>query len=304
LWNDKNWVRTAYANGVPMGGDLSADQASKAPTFVVWAVKDPDDGNLDRIQIIKGWTKSGQIFEKVYDVAWSGDRRPDAATGKVPAVGSTVDISKATYTNTIGAAELKTVWTDPDFDPALHAFYYARVLQIPTPRWSTYDAATLKVAPPKEVASTVQERVWTTPIWFTPKPEVSKAAERGMTVAQLKSAGATSLSDPELKALAVGKTLKVRNTVTGQQFEVLYGGDGQRVITSVDGKQADPGEVLSMMHGGQSGVSAKYEIKDGRIVTTLGGSPFDVAVYKTGDKYVAARSNEFGFANSEVEAVQ
>jgi hypothetical protein len=301
VWKDKDWVKTAYANGVPMGGDLSADQAGKAPTFLVWAVKDPEDGNLDRIQIIKGWTKSGQIFEKVYDVAWSGDRKPDPATGKIPAVGTTVDISKATYTNTIGATELKKVWTDPEFDPSLHAFYYARVLQIPTPRWSTYDAAKLKVDPPKDVAATVQERVWTTPIWFTPKPEAAKAAKRGMTVAELKSGGATALGDAELKALAVDKPLKVRNTVTGQQFDIIYGSDGERVITSVDGKQAEAGEVLNAMHGGQTGVSAKYEIKDGRITTTIAGSPFEVVVYKSGDNYVAARSNEFGFANYEVE---
>jgi hypothetical protein len=302
LWNDKNWVKTAYANGVPMGGDLAADPAGKAPSFVVWAVKDPDDGNLDRIQIIKGWTKSGQIFEKVYDVAWSGDRKPDATTGKVPAVGSTVDISKATYTNTIGVTELKKVWTDPEFDPSLHAFYYARVLQIPTPRWSTYDAAKLKVDPPKDVAATVQERVWTSPIWFTPKPEAAKAAKIGMTVADLKSKGATALGDAELKALAVDKILKVRNTVTGQQFEIAYGSDGRRVISSVDGAVPAPQEVLNAVHGGQFGVAAKYEIKDGHIITTVSGAPFEVAVYKTGDKYLAARSNEFGFANYEVEA--
>ena len=123
-------------------------KAGKAPTFIVWAVKDPDDANLDRIQIIKGWTKSGQIFEKIYDVAWSGNRKPDPATGKVPAVGNTVDIKNATYTNSIGAVELKKVWRDPEFDPSLHAFYYARVLQIPTPRWTTYDAKKLGVPPP------------------------------------------------------------------------------------------------------------------------------------------------------------
>jgi hypothetical protein len=141
LWNEKNWVHAAYAKGVPMGGDLPAKQGKQTPSFVVWAVKDVDDGNLDRIQIIKGWTKNGQTFEKIHDVAWSGDRQPDPATGKIPPVGSTVDVSKATYTNTIGATELKKVWVDPDFDPTQHAFYYARVLQIPTPRWSTYDAA-------------------------------------------------------------------------------------------------------------------------------------------------------------------
>src|SRR5678816_3845302 len=101
LWADRSWVRAAYANGVPMGGDLPVSQSAKAPSFVVWAVKDPDDGNLDRIQIIKGWTKSGQTFEKIYDVAWSGERKPDPATGRIPAVRSTVDVSKATYTNTV-----------------------------------------------------------------------------------------------------------------------------------------------------------------------------------------------------------
>ena len=115
-------------------------------------MKDPDDANLDRIQIIKGWTKSGQIFEKIYDVAWSGKRKPDPVTGKVPAVGNTVDVKNATYTNSIGDVELKTVWKDPDFDPSLHAFYYARVLQIPTPRWTTYDAKKLGVPPPNFAA--------------------------------------------------------------------------------------------------------------------------------------------------------
>ncbi len=305
LWNDKDWVHTAYANGVPMGGDLpAAAEAGKAPSFVVWAVKDPDDGNLDRIQIIKGWTQNGQTFEKIYDVAWSGDRQVDPATGKIPAVGSTVDISKATYTNTIGATELKKVWTDPEFDPSLHAFYYARVLQIPTPRWSTYDAAKLHVAPPAEVAATVQERVWTSPIWYTPSADTSKTAKHGMTVADLKGKGATALGDAELKALVIGKTVSVRNTVTGQQFDILYGSDGKRLITNVNGKAPSAAEIMNMMHGGQLGAPATYEIKDGHIITTLGGSPFEVTVYKTADKYVAARSNEFGYANYEVKAVE
>jgi hypothetical protein len=131
----KDWVKAGYAQGVPMGGDLP-EKTSKAPMFIVWAEKDPSGPNLDRIQIVKGWAKNGQSFEKIYDVAWAGDRKPDPATGKVPAIGSTVDIAKGTYEDTIGAAELKTVWTDPDFDPSLDAFYYARVLLIPTPRWA------------------------------------------------------------------------------------------------------------------------------------------------------------------------
>ena len=123
----------------------------KAPTFVVWAVKDPTSGNLDRIQIIKGWTKNGQSFEKIFDVAWSGDGKPDKWSGVVPPIESTVDLETATYTNTLGSVELKTVWTDPEFDPSLHAFYYARVLEIPTPRWTTIQAVQVGVAPPDVV---------------------------------------------------------------------------------------------------------------------------------------------------------
>ena len=145
-----------------------------APTFIVWAVKDPTSGNLDRIQIVKGWTKSGQSFEKIFDVAWAGDREPDKWTGVVPPIGSTVDIDKGTYANTIGAVELKTVWTDPEFDPSLHAFYYARVLEIPTPRWTTIQAAQLGIAPPDVVSATVQERAWSSPIWYTPTAEARK----------------------------------------------------------------------------------------------------------------------------------
>ena len=132
----------------------------KSPSFALWAVKDPTSGNLDRIQIIKGWTKGGQSFEKVFDVAWAGDREPDKWTGTVPPVGNTVDLEKATYTNSIGAVELKTVWSDPEFDPSVPAFYYARVLEIPTPRWTTIQAAQLGIAPPDVVATTVQERAW------------------------------------------------------------------------------------------------------------------------------------------------
>ena len=176
--NQNDWVKTGYKNGVPMGADLPAKNGD-APSFIVWATKDPEDGNLDRIQIVKGWTKAGQIFEKVFDVAWSGNRTPDPKTGKVPAVGNTVDIKTATYTNTIGAVELKKVWKDPEFDPSLHAFYYVRVLQIPTPRWSTYDAAKLGVAPPSRVPATEQQRAWTSPIWYTPSRSAADQERQG-----------------------------------------------------------------------------------------------------------------------------
>jgi hypothetical protein len=266
-------------------------------------VKDPADGNLDRIQIIKGWTKQGQIFEKIFDIAWSGSRQPDPVTGKLPPVGSTVDITKATYTNDIGSVELKAVWTDPEFDPSLHAFYYARVLQIPTPRWSTYDAAKLGILPPSDVSATVQERAWTSPIWYTPTPAAIAKAERGLTVEDLTKAGSTALSDDQLKQLVVGKTFKVRNTVTDQNFDVLFGADGQRIVTLLNGGPPSADDLLQVMHPSTSGSAAAYEIRDGHIVTTIDGTPFELTVYRSGDKYIAARSNEFGYANYEVQAV-
>jgi hypothetical protein len=301
--NNKGWVKTGYAKGVPMGGDLKP-KAGQAPTFIVWAVKDPDDANLDRIQIIKGWTKSGQIFEKIYDVAWSGNRKPDPVTGKVPAVGSTVDIRNATYTNSIGAVELKKVWRDPDFDPSLDAFYYVRVLQIPTPRWTTYDAKKLGVPPPSWVAATVQERAWTSPIWYSPSEvEMRKREKREVTVGDLKQKGAEPLDDDQLMQLIVGKTLTVRNTVTGQRTEISYGQSGRRLILSVDGKPPEAGEIFDVTGASAAGSSAPYEIKGGQIITTIGETPFAVNVYKVGDKYWAARSNEFGYANYELEKV-
>ncbi|QND42181.1 DUF3604 domain-containing protein [Rhizobium leguminosarum bv. viciae] len=297
-----DWAKTAYASGVPMGGDLPAAD-DKVPSFIVSAVKDPDDGNLDRIQIVKGWTKQGQIFEKIFDVAWAGNRQPDPVTGKLPPIGSTVDITKATYTNDIGAVELKAVWTDPEFDPSLHAFYYSRVLQIPTPRWSTYDAAKLGILPPSSVAATVQERAWTSPIWYTPTPAAVAKAERGLTVEDLTKAGAVALTDDRLKKLVVGKTAKVRNRVTGKTFDVLFGEHGQRVITELNGGAPSADDVLQIMHPSTSGSTADYEIKNGHIITTIDGSPFELTVYTSGDKFVAARSNEFGYANYEVQAV-
>ena len=158
-----------YRKGVPMGGDLHQAPAGKAPTFLVAALKDAIGANLDRIQVVKGWLdKAGEVQEKVYDVVWSGQRRPDAGTGKLPPVGNTVDVASATYTNTIGEPELITVWKDPDFDPSLRAFYYARVLEIPTPRWTAYDAKYFGVKLPPEVPMVQQERAYTSPIWYTP----------------------------------------------------------------------------------------------------------------------------------------
>jgi hypothetical protein len=156
-----------YSKGVPMGGDLTSAPDGGAPTFMAYAVRDPIGANLDRIQIVKGWYDGDDLHEKVYDIAWSGPRQP-GADGKLPAVGNTVDASTASWTNTIGASELGTVWTDPDFDPAQRAFYYVRVLEIPTPRWSTYDAFRFGIPIPDGAPVSTQERAYTSPIWYTP----------------------------------------------------------------------------------------------------------------------------------------
>jgi hypothetical protein len=175
LVEDSDLVKQAYDYGVPMGQDLPEMSANaKAPTFAVWALKDPESGNLDRVQIIKGWYKDGYSWEKIYDVALSDNRKPDPKTGKVPPVGNTVDIRSATYTNSIGDSQLSAVWTDPDFDPTQHAVYYVRVLEIPTPRWSTYDANALGIEPLEDVPATIQERAWSSPIWYTPAPNLVK----------------------------------------------------------------------------------------------------------------------------------
>jgi hypothetical protein len=317
-------VKTGYAKGVPMGGDLPPAKA-KAPTFMVWAVKDPTSGNLDRIQIVKGWTKSGQSFEKIFDVVWAGDRKPDKWTGVVPPIGSTVNIEMATYTNTIGAVELKTVWTDPEFDPSLHAFYYARALEIPTPRWTTIQAAKLGVAPPDVVAATLQERAWSSPIWYTPDAEARKSAKPGTTVADLKKKGAVALDDAQLKALIVEKSVWLQNTVTGDKYMIIYGATGAGGATNpltpdepgyvtqrfpanqgelqlrwVGRKMALPSLTGDAADASHVGATRQYFLSSGKIVSSLVGTPIEITVYKVGDKYLASRSNEFGYANYEI----
>ena len=163
-------ANAGYEKGTPMGGDLRVKpKDATAPNFMVYALRDPIGANLDRIQIVKGWLDvDGTTHEKVYDVAWAGERVLDKK-GKLPAVGNTVDAATASWTNTIGAAELSTVWTDPDFDAKQKAFYYARILEIPTPRWSTYDAFRFGIDLPEGAPVSTQERAYTSPIWYTPK---------------------------------------------------------------------------------------------------------------------------------------
>ncbi|OEU49650.1 MAG: hypothetical protein BA866_06815 [Desulfobulbaceae bacterium S5133MH15] len=168
--NSRIPANAGYQKGVPMGGDLRVKpEGADAPNFMIYALRDPIGANLDRIQIVKGWLDAdGTTHEKVYDIAWS-DKREQDKNGKLPAVGNTVDAATASWTNTIGASELSTIWTDPDFDVKQKAFYYARVLEIPTPRWSTYDAFRFGIDLPEGAPVSTQERAYTSPIWYTPE---------------------------------------------------------------------------------------------------------------------------------------
>jgi len=151
-----------------MGSDLKARLGDASPSFMVYALRDPIGGNLDRIQVIKGWLdEKGETHEKVYDVVWSGDRKP-GKDGKLPAVGNTVDAATASFSNSIGEPELGTVWTDPDFDAGQSAFYYARVIEVPTPRWSTHEAFRFDIPIPEGAPISTQERAYTSAIWYTP----------------------------------------------------------------------------------------------------------------------------------------
>jgi hypothetical protein len=166
----RDLAQIGYTKGVPMGADLPVRSGDTAePSFLVYALRDPMGANLDRIQIVKSWLDAdGEPREKVYDVAWSGGRTPDG-NGKLPPVGDTVNLSIPSWTNAIGASELGAVWSDPDFDSSLRAFYYARVIEIPTPRWTAYDRVRFDLDLPSEIPLKTQERAYSSPIWYTPK---------------------------------------------------------------------------------------------------------------------------------------
>jgi len=164
-----DYASIGYAKGVPMGGDLTRSPEAKSPSFMVAATRDPDGANLDRVQIIKGWLNaSGETAEQIFDVALSDGRTKSWLTGEIPAVGNTVDSENVTYSNSIGAAELTAVWTDPEFDPEQRAFYYARVIQIPTPRWTAYDEKYFGAEIDPRAPKTIQDRAYSSPIWYTP----------------------------------------------------------------------------------------------------------------------------------------
>ncbi|MEH6591966.1 MAG: DUF3604 domain-containing protein [Halioglobus sp.] len=167
LLQQENWIGRASATGVPMGGTLHGSADTDTPRFILWAMRDPDGANLDRIQVVKGWVdKTGHAQEKIFNVAWSGQRLVNPEDGTLPSVGNTVDIATATYRNTIGSAQLQASWRDPEFNAGVEAFYYARVIEIPTPRWTTFDAKTLNIAAPEP--SSLRERAVTSAIWYQP----------------------------------------------------------------------------------------------------------------------------------------
>ncbi len=303
LVNASDWVKQSYAGGVPMGADLPplpAGGTGTAPKFVVWAVKDPSSGNLDRIQVVKGWTQNGQSFEKVYDVAWAGNRKPDKWSGRVPAIQSTVDFDTATYTNSVGATELKAVWSDPEFDAGQHAFYYARVLEIPTPRWTLIQAVKAGLPPPDVVPLTGQERAWSSPVWYTPSAEARKNLPAGMTVTELKKRGVNALNDAQLKALIVGKALWMRNNVTGEQFSQNFTTEGQAIVFRVGANATMPSAFGNVERDGYQATTSAYRIEGGKLIVPVAQEPYAFTFYKLGDTLYAARSNEFGYANYEI----
>jgi len=167
MLEDPYAIARAYADGVSMGSDLLRDN-SKVPSFLAWAVRDPRSAALQRLQVVKGWTIDGEHHEKVYDVACSDGASVNPANHRCPDNGAKVDLTNCSITDDVGASELKTVWTDPDFNPDLRAFYYTRVLENPSCRWSTWDAIKAGVAPRPDLPKTIQERAWSSPIWFVP----------------------------------------------------------------------------------------------------------------------------------------
>ena len=280
LLTHDDWVAAAYAEGVPMGADMppppsTARGGETRPGFVVWAVKDPTAANLDRIQIVKGWSKNGQSFEKVYDVVWAGARDIDPNTGKLAPIGSTVDIVKASYDDSIGRTELIGVWHDPDFDPTLDAFYCARALAIPTPRWTTIQARDMGIPVPQMVAAEIQERAWSSPIWYTPGSAERARAEPGQTTADLEKAGASKLDDAALKSLVSDKYLWLRNTVTGAAFKTRWSDDGLFLIMNADPRDPQPSEFGDLArHSNLGEANSTWSIHNGALVTNFGNRDY------------------------------
>ena len=233
-------------------------------------------------------------------MVWAGDRKPDFITGRVPAIGSTVDLKNASYTNDIGAVELKKSWTDPDFDPSVEAFYYARVLEIPTPRWTTIQAKELGILPPENVPAVVEERAWSSPIWYSPTDDAKKSAPAGgVSIADLKKNGG-ALDNAALTELIVGKNTWLKNLVTGSIFRIVWDNNGQRTFWNINPRDNQPQHFGFVGQDSYQGLSKAYAVKDGKIIEDFGNGPLEWTAYKSGNKTLLARSDEFGYANYEI----
>ena len=286
----RDLAAAGYSRGVPMGSELpSRSRDAKAPTLLVHAAKDAAGANLDRIQVVKCWTRRGMLFEKIYDVAASDGRVPDPVSGALPPVGSTVDVNRAAYTNDIGATELSAAWTDLDFDPSVPCVYYARILEIPTPRWSTYDAVRHRAPLNTAVPATVQQRAWASPVWYTPSEQDRGAgpepAEEILTVARLAERGIQAMTDDEIREVTVGRTAQTVNLVTGQSATMHYSKDGKRSLAGLSDRP----------------LVTPYEIRGGRrIETTILGDQISVTLFSVDGRILGAREDEAGYVNWEV----
>ena len=229
------------------------------------------------------------LFEKIYDVAASDGRVPDPVSGALPPVGTTVDVNHATYANDIGATELSAAWTDLDFDPSVPCVYYTRILEIPTPRWSTYDAVRHRQPFNTAVPATVQQRAWASPVWYTPaghdRRPGPEPAEELLTVARLAERGILPMSDEQIREVTVGRTVRTVNLVTGQSATVHYSKDGKRSLAGLSDRP----------------LVTPYEIRDGRrIETTILGDALSVALFSVDGRILGAREDEAGYVNWEV----
>ncbi len=302
--NAADLAAVGYRLGVPMGGDLAQPERGKAPSFLVHAAKDPVGANLDRLQIIKGWLNTdGTVEERIYDLALSDGRTDGSA-----AVGNTVDLTTATYTNDIGDVEFATVWTDPDFDPGLRAFYYVRVLEIPTPRHSLFDAIALGIDPAEtNHPAVIQERAYSSPIWYTPDDSRALAAEvlalareKAPTIDDILADGFVQMSGDDIREL-IGQEIVLRNTVNGRTYSGQLLETGRRELT-VASDSTEANVVQGLYHGGDPVLMGEtgYEIVGDTIVTSDGLRTITSTLYTNGEKILAARDVDAGRVQFEV----
>ncbi|NEP12829.1 MAG: DUF3604 domain-containing protein [Symploca sp. SIO2C1] len=313
-------IDTAYLTGVPMGGDLIGEDiinapTDKAPKFLVMAMRDPQEKgvDLDRIQVVKGWTKQGLTYEKIYDVVWAGDRQKDPETGELPPIENTVnvdvEVGKVTFDPNSGKDELMTVWEDPDFDPTARSFYYLRALEIPAPRYSAYDYVRASVTDEDRatfdefgVPLSIQERAWSSPIWYTPSQEQLEQGE----------ADALTVSDPSLVPLTEAETLKlfasnrvkITNLNTGEVVDNIYG----PLDIDQTGRWLPIGSTEAQYvatHIGEKLLNApKYAITGNQLSFNIeDGSEFVAELFDRNGQILAARDDEVGYVNYQVDVL-